>query len=109
MLQLSDGLHLGVADRGQGRGGRRVAECPTQFDCCLNGGVGQGEGWHFAPVWEKFHRSFNYLRPWFCCVDSVAPVMLRCATEVPTFNAVNGPCFAAVWRLVDQGFGARRG
>jgi hypothetical protein len=47
-------------------------------------------------MWKKLHSLSNALGARFCSIDTVASVMFRCATQVPSVNAVHGPRASAV-------------
>ena len=57
-------------------------------------------------MWEKLYRLGDALSP--CCwnVDTVAPIVLGGASQVPAVDTVRGPGASLVWCFKHQHFGA---
>ena len=59
-------------------------------------------------MWKKFDSAGDAFGSGFGGVHTVATVMLRCSTKVPTVDTMYGPGASAIGRFMDQNFGAGR-
>ncbi len=72
------------------------------------GGVSGRQGGHGEIVGKKFHGAANAFLPSFRNVSSVAAVVFRSGTNIPSVNAMGCPRFSLGWVFVDNDFGAGR-
>ena len=104
--ELSDGLHLVLAKCGKGCSRGWILQGRNKILGCACGCVSGREFWHGTVVWEKLDRFGNAFGGGAGDVNTVAPVVFLCSTDVPAVNAVGGPRAAIGWGFVHEDSGA---